>query len=122
MTLREKQSAFVYALGQLLVWAGDQRMEFTLADGNIDPMRKVRLPNGEIIYGCRDLNHKENGLHYKRLAQDLNLFLAGRFIADGSHPAWAEIGRKWKTLDSLARWGGDFGDANHFSFTHDGRA
>lgn len=122
MTLREKQSAFCFAIGQLIVWAFNHGYELTLADGSIDPLRKVRLPNGQEQSGCRDLVHREDGLHYRRLAQDLNLFLNNQFIADGGHPAWTEIGTKWEAMDSLARWGGRFQDANHFSFEHEGRA
>lgn len=122
MTLRQKQSEFAYAVARLIVWAFDNGMELTLGDGSIDPTRKVRLPSGEVVHGCRDLNHKESGLHYKRLAQDLNLFLDGKFIRDGDHPAWQEIGRKWESLDSEAAWGGRFGDSNHFSFRHGGKA
>jgi hypothetical protein len=122
VTLREKQSAFARCLAQLIVWSFERGYEFTLADGSIDPLRKVRLPNGEVVHGCRDLVHKEAGLHYLRLAQDLNLFIGGEFIADGGHPAWADIGTRWERMDTLAAWGGRFNDANHFSFRHEGRA
>lgn len=122
MTLREKQSAFCLALAKLILWAYARGYELTLADGNIDPLRKVRLPGGVVVTGCRDLVHKETGLHYKRLAQDLNLFIEGKFIADGNHPAWLEIGARWESMDPLAAWGGRFRDANHFSFRHGGAA
>lgn len=122
MTLREKQSAFCLALAKLIVWAYGQGYELTLADGNVDPIRKVRLPGGVVVHGCRDLVHKETGLHYKRLAQDLNLFIGGEFIADGGHPAWTALGVRWEGMHPLARWGGRFRDSNHLSFFHGGHA
>lgn len=61
-------------------------------------------------------------LHYIRLAQDLNLFVDGKYISDGDHPAWKAIGEKWESLHPLARWGGRFQDANHVSLTHEGRS
>jgi hypothetical protein len=122
MTLREKQSAFFLAIAKLIVWAFGQGYELTLADGNIDPLRRVRLPGGVTVSGARDLVHKETGLHYKRLAQDLNLFIDGVWISDGGHPAWTKIGVHWEAQSPLAAWGGRFRDANHFSFRHGGAA
>ena len=34
--------------------------------------------------------------------------------------AYAELGAWWKAQDPLLCWGGDFGDADHFSITPDG--
>lgn len=114
MTLRQKQSEFLLALARLILWAGDQGYEFTLGEGYV--------ADTDAADGDHDGPHMKGGLHYQRLALDLNLFVDGRYITNGEHPAWQAIGRKWKALDSLARWGGDFSDANHFSFTHGGKA
>ncbi len=67
--------------------------------------------------GDYDGPHLKGGLHYKRLAQDLNLFIDGKFIQDGNHPAWKEIAKYWGLLNPLCCNGLDFGDANHFSVT-----
>lgn len=65
-----------------------------------------------------------DSLHHKRLAQDLNLFVKGKYVTNGSHPAWKVLGEYWEALDPLCRWGGRFrsGDANHVSIAWKGRA
>jgi hypothetical protein len=62
-------------------------------------------------------------LHYIRLAQDLNLFVNGKWQKSDC-PEWRSIGNKWESLDPMARWGGRFKsvDLNHFSFEHEGRS
>jgi hypothetical protein len=107
MTLREKQSLFAIHLAQLIVWIYSRGWEVTLGEGAIESTRREHL-------------HMPNSLHRKRLAQDLNLFIDGEWISDGSHQAWLEIGVQWEHSHPLASWGGRFGDANHFSFTHNG--
>jgi hypothetical protein len=49
---------------------------------------------------------------------DFNLFANGNYIAYGTHFAYIDIGEEWERIHPLARWGGRFGDANHFSFEH----
>jgi hypothetical protein len=105
MTLREKQSFFVKCLTQLFDFAESRGWEFTLGDG----------------YRPDKQGHMKGSLHYIRLAQDLNLFIKGKWISDGDHEAWKELGDFWEHLDPLCTWGGRFQDANHFSVTHEGR-
>lgn len=108
MTLRQKQSEFALALGKFIVWIYRQGYELTMGEGQRDDKQ----------------GHMAGSLHYVRLAQDLNLFVDGRYITSSDHPVYAKLGVKWKSLHPLARWGGDFKnrDANHFSFTHGGKA
>lgn len=103
--LLAKQQLFAKLLGQLLDWI------------HTHPTWAVTLGDGNAHDG-----HMANSLHYIRLAQDLNLFVEGVYVT-GAHPAWDEIGAKWKTLNVLARWGGDFEslDLNHISLAHEGR-
>jgi hypothetical protein len=123
LTLRQKQSLFVSMIGQLILWSYQQGFEFTFSDGSIDPFRKVRLKDGTTVAGARDLVHMEDGLHYRRLAMDLNLFIDGVWIQDGDHPAWKSIGTKWEGMHPLAAWGGRFKsrDSNHFSLRDGGK-
>ena len=67
--------------------------------------------------------HMPASLHYTRLAIDLNLFVKGEYITDGSHFAWIDLGTYWENLDQACSWGGRFrgGDANHLSVTFGGR-
>ena len=113
MSLREKQSVFALLIAQLIVWIYDfhEGWEVTLAEGSVNSRR-------------REFFHMRGSLHRKRLAQDLNIFIDGKWISDGSHPAWLEIGERWEKMHSLARWGGHFRhkDSNHFSLHHDGKS
>ena len=123
LSLREKQSLFLRLLAELIQWVYSRDgLELTLADGSIDPMRKFRSPDTGIPFVAEDAQHMRGGLHYQRLAQDLNLFMHGKWIQDGGHPEWTEIGVKWESLHPLCRWGGRFRDANHFSLEHEGKA
>lgn len=103
MTLREKQSLFISRLAKLIVWINRQGWDLTLGDG----LRRD------------EKGHMPGSLHYIGLAQDLNLFIEGKWIRDGAHPAWKSIGLKWEELGGT--WGGRFGDSNHFSQAHDGK-
>lgn len=106
MTLRSKQSLFARLLGLLIHYVYARGWELTMADGHVE----------------KKVGHMAGSLHYVRLAQDLNLFIDGKWISDGSDPRWTEIGEFWEKLHPLCRWGGRFQDANHFSLEHDGKA
>ena len=68
----------------------------------------------------------KGSLHPKRLAIDLNLFIDGKY--QRSTKAHEKLGKFWKGLHPLCRWGGDFRDAkgkpkpdgNHYSIEHRG--
>lgn len=60
----------------------------------------------------------KNSVHREKLAQDLNLFKGDVFL--DRLEDYRPLGEFWKGLHPLARWGGDFGDADHFSFTYQG--
>lgn len=115
-TLRQKQSLFARLLAQLITWVySHPGWELTFAEGYVG--------DTDARDGDYDGPHMKGGAHYKRLGQDINLFVDGKWIT-GAHPAWDEIGEKWKSLHPLCRWGGDFNarDWNHFSLFHEGRA
>lgn len=57
--------------------------------------------------------HKVNSFHYKKLAQDLNLFVANKWVTDGNHPAWLAIAARWKELGGSGCYAKD---RNHLSF------
>jgi hypothetical protein len=66
--------------------------------------------------------HMKNSNHYIRLAQDLNLFKESTYISVSDD--YKSLGKYWKSLNPLNRWGGDFKskDGNHFSMLWKGRA
>jgi hypothetical protein len=113
MKLSQKQRAFTLAIAQIINYAYARGYELTVGDF----YRDHRL-HGELGekkgYGASYSNHK------LRLAGDLNLWIDDKYIKDGNHPAWKEIGEEWERIHPLARWGGRFNDANHLSFFHNG--
>lgn len=115
MSLRKKQSRFAVCLGKLIAFATEKGWEVTMGDAYRDPR-----VHGE--HGTKKGYGSSRSMHKLRLAADLNLFVDGQYITSGDHPVYQELGAYWKTLDEDARWGGDFDDANHFSFTHWGGA
>ena len=118
-TLREHQTLFARLLAKLITYAFDQGYEITMGEVSVEESRRSR--SGTTF---ADGMHMPKSLHYHRLAADLNLFVAGDYVADGSHPAWADLGAYWRSLHELAAWGGDFAsrDSNHFSLRYGGRA
>jgi len=103
MTLRETQSDFAHMVAKLILHAEDLGFDVTLGDAYRDP----RAPYGH-----------PKSLHRKRLAIDLNLFKDGKYLR--STEAHRELGEWWEKQHLLARWGGRFEDANHYSFTYGG--
>jgi len=105
MTLREKQSAFAKAVPRLIDRIYRAGYEVTFSES-----------------WRREGVGKEWSLHRKRLAIDLNLFLAGKYLTStNAHQVfghyWEKLGKR---LDLPLRWGGRFGDGNHYSFEHGG--
>jgi hypothetical protein len=115
MTLREKQSLFAKLLAELITWISANGWEVTLGEGHV--------ADTDAADGDYDGPHLRQGGHYKRLAMDLNLFVAGEFKS-ADCPEWQAIGAHWKSLHPLCRWGGDFAkrDYNHFSLEDAGVA
>ena len=99
----------------LIAYAYQRGYKFTLGDA----YRDSRV-HGD--YGIKESYAAAKSVHKLRLAIDLNLFVDGDYISDGNHSAYLELGELWESLDPMARWGGRFqsGDANHFSFEHEG--
>lgn len=103
MSLSDVQQQFVVLIGQLIYFANAQGFRLTFGDA------------------WASTGHEPNSLHYQRLAVDFNLFLGDNWI-QGADPAWKTLGDYWKSLDPLARWGGDITtlvDLNHFSMVPD---
>lgn len=118
--LLAKQQRFVALVATLINWAYANGYALTLGEAYRTPQQaQWNAEHGKGI---------AKSLHTLRLAIDLNLFVNGEFRTDLE--SYRPLGEYWKTLDPLARWGGDFRDAhgnqnpdaNHFSLTWDGRA
>ena len=141
LKLGEKQRLFCSLLGKLLVYAYANGYELTLGESKrSDEQAEInalgtsgraqlsaylrKFPGGLFIRlaECID-NNRGSGirltLHELLLAQDLNLFKNGIYL-DKSEDHKV-LGEYWKSLHPLCRWGGDWGDGNHYSIEHDGR-
>lgn len=111
MTLREKQSLFAQLVAQLLLQATLTGYEVTLGEAWRSPEEAERL--SKIGRGIKV------SLHCQRLALDLNLFKNGKYLS--STKAHQPLGEWWEQVHALCRWGGRFGDGNHYSLEHGGR-
>lgn len=111
MTLREKQSIFARLVARLIDKAYELGYELTLGDAYRDPSLHGQM-------GVKKGYGHRNSCHKIRLAIDLNLFKDKKYI-EGTE-AHKELGEWWEKQHSLARWGGRFGDGNHYSFEHEG--
>jgi hypothetical protein len=105
-TLRQRQSRFAKLVAHLILYAYDHGYEVTFS----------------WAYRPEPCNTQIGGhprsLHTKRLAIDLNLFHHGRYLT--STLAYEPIGLHWESLDTGCRWGGRWGDGNHFSMEWEG--
>ena len=98
MTLRQKQSAFVRMLADLILFVYDEGYELTVGDA----------------YATS--GHHNNSLHYKRLAVDFNLFKDGKYLTKTEDHLF--IGEHWESMGGS--WGGRFNDGNHYSLEYEG--
>lgn len=108
MTLREARCIFTINLAQLISFIGKHGYECALDS--------VKVP-AESNDG-----RSAGSLHRIGLAADINLYRGARYLTDSNDHA--ELGRYWKTLHPLNRWGGDFKpnpDGNHYSMEWEGR-
>ena len=115
MTLREQRSLFARLLPRLLDYIHDQGYHVTIGEIVRSPEQaKANSAAGKGI---------ANSLHLVGLAVDLNLFNAGgKYLTDTRDHKFS--GDYWKSLHTLARWGGDFSpnpDGNHYSLEWQGR-
>jgi hypothetical protein len=100
MTLGERQEMFSVCIADLIqhMYANGYRVRCG------DFWAKPRQP----------LEHKANSLHYEKCAADLNLFLNGVLLEKTEDHA--AFGKYWESLHSFCRWGGRYGDGNHYEF------
>lgn len=93
MTLREKQSKFVRMVSVLIMYAESEDFELTFGDA------------------YATMGHKDDSLHYHRLAIDLNLFKDGVCLTKTEDHR--QLGEFWEMMGGM--WGGRHGDGNHYA-------
>ena len=111
LSLREKQSLFVLSIADLIAFAYMNGYELTWGETWRSAEEAARL--AKIGKGIRQ------SLHTLRLAVDFNLFQNGVWLKKTEDHL--PLGEWWELHHPLARWGGRWGDGNHYSFEHNGR-
>lgn len=113
LTLGEKQELFMRLLPRLIDRA--HALGFDVRGGDL--FRDARVHGA---FGVKRGYGKARSCHKLKLAVDLNLFRDGVLLSlTEDHQA---LGEWWEKQHELCRWGGRFGDGNHYSLTHDGAA
>lgn len=110
-TLRDHQSLFMRLVPRLIDYAYQSGYELT--GGELWRTSEQAALNAAAGKGI------SNSLHRDRLAIDLNLFKDGKFLANSADHR--PLGEFWEQLHPLCKWGGRFGDGNHYSITYGGR-
>ena len=114
LTLAQQRQLFSRLLGELLVWAENNRPTYAIAINEV--VRTQAQANANAASGA-GISHS---LHLLGLAADLLLYIDNVYREDTD--SYRDLGNKWKSLHPLNCWGGDFSkpDADHFSSTRDG--
>jgi len=104
MRLSHYQSIFALNIAQLIVIIFKHKFTCTLGEAWRPPeMAKIYKQLGKGIKGSQ---------HCKKLALDINLFKDGKYLR--TTEAHAYFGGLWETLHPNNRWGGRYGDGNHY--------
>jgi hypothetical protein len=112
VTLGQKQRLFARLVARLIRYAERRGYEVTFGETYRHPEWAEEMRRrGKSGVGRRSL-------HCSRLAIDLNLFRDGRYLTRSED--YAMLGAYWERRHPLCRWGGHFGDGNHFSLEHGG--
>lgn len=112
MTLGDEQRDFTKCVGMLIDKIYSTEGYAATLDWAYRPEAVAQFYAG-IGVGVR------SSLHTIHLAVDLNLFKDGVYLKD-SHDHLL-FGEWWEEQHPLARWGGRFGDGNHYSFEYGGK-
>ena len=61
------------------------------------------------------IGHKSGSLHYSGCAGDLLLYKDA--VYQPKTEIYRELGKYWESLEPDCKWGGKWGDGNHFSYS-----
>lgn len=121
-SLGARQRFFTWAVSKLIEHAYSHGYALTVGDAYRDP--RVFGAFGETKKGSYSA---KRSVHKVRLAIDLNLFKqydGGKWKYLTSSESHKPLGAFWVELGKAnaapLRWGGDFGDGNHYSLEYDG--
>ena len=102
--LSEKQMEFAWDVSLLILWI--RKCGYACTFGEAFRTKEQAEWNAKKGKGI------VNSLHRRRLAIDLNLFKGGKYLS--TTIAHKKFGEYWESLDPKNRWGGRFGDGNHY--------
>lgn len=103
---RSDEQAEINAIGE-----HGRAMVATLIRPNFSALASALINNGKN-------NGVRNSVHQLSLAIDINLFKDGQYLSlTDDH---AQFGAWWEALSPDHRWGGRWGDGNHYSIEHNG--
>lgn len=110
--LAAKRCLFTHNIALLLIWAETQGMDVALD--------QVKRTQAEADANAASGAGISNSLHLEGLAADILLYVDGVYQTASS--AYETLGKYWKSLHPLNRWGGDFAkpDGDHFSMADNG--
>ena len=115
MTLREQRCLFTRLVAQLIT-------QVELMTGYELALGEVRRTQAQANANAASGAGIAHSLHLDALAVDFDLYIGG--VWQSSSAAHEPIGKLWKSLHPLCRWGGDFRpkiDGNHYSVEWQGR-
>jgi hypothetical protein len=135
-TLRQKQSRFALSEARLVLRMFERGYEVTRGESwRTDEQAEINRLGPEGRRRVMDLLRpyfpklcdalanngrtvSQSSVHPLRLASDLNLFKDGMYLS--SSEDHREFGLWWESLGPDYRWGGRWGDGNHYSIEHNG--
>jgi hypothetical protein len=112
VTLSQQRRLFTLLLARLVVWVNDNLPGHSLAFDQVKRDPATAQANAKAGAGIA------NSLHLDALAADMLLYIDGMYTADTE--AHRKIGEQWERMHPLNRWGGRWGDGNHYSSTRGG--
>ena len=116
MTLREKRVLFTSLIARLVEHvATTNRYECALNEVLRDP--RVAALNAKSGKGIKKSNHIV-GLAADVMLYDMMKPKGKEYCETTLEHQW--LGAWWVRQHPLCRWGGDWGDGNHYSFEHEG--
>lgn len=116
LILHAFELGFEVTLGEVV--RGEQQAQYNSLHCRCCKQAQAAHPRAECPGKFRAIGIYDT-LHRKRLAGDLNLFTNGHYLT--STDAHRPLGEWWETQHELCRWGGRFGDGNHYSIAHAGK-
>jgi len=91
------------------------RFSYLLAEKLLPYMRSLGYEYAfDEVTNNQGVGHRKRSIHYSGCAGDINLYKDGDY--QKTTEAHQKSGEFWESLDPDCKWGGRWGDGNHYSF------